>query len=138
MRPFTAALLGLAVALPLGIATVPAHADQDANGFFNRAQKFFDQSDNQNDRDNYRRDHNDNWQRSTDNDQARRYGWNENGQYDRGDRGDRDNAHGEWRRPGDQYGYNNGDEHRWDNNGLRNEHHYGDNDHADTWRGDHD
>lgn len=129
MRSFTAALLGLAIAMPVGVATVPAHADQNDNGFFNLAQSFFDQSGNHNDRDNYRGDHNDNWRRSGENDRAQRYGWNEHGRYDRGARG-----YDQGRRPGEQYGYNNGDEHHWDS-GVRNERHYGDR--SDSWRGDH-
>lgn len=101
MRPFTAALLGLAVALPLGFANVSAHAGSDSD-YHHQGQ------------------HSENGWNLNDN-----QGWHQQ----RGDAWNRD--HEGWRRGSQRFGYNNGDEHHWDNNGW---HH--DNRHGDSNRGD--
>ena len=113
MRGFTAALLGLAVALPLGVATVPAHADQD-NGVWGRAQQFFQGNDN----DAYRRGQEDQWRREhaqrdwRDHDRDQAWAQRDNG-YDRG-----------YRR--DDQRWNNGYNNNYDNNGYHRD--YGDRD----------
>jgi hypothetical protein len=106
MRPFTASLLGLTVALPLGFATVPARADND--NVLGRAQEFFQNwGNNSNDRNAYERGRQDEWQRNQARrdrddryDQAQREDWRNRDRFDR-ERADR------WNREHEpQYGYN--------------------------------
>lgn len=109
MRSFTTSLLGLAVALPLGFATVPARADND--NLLGRAQGFF-QNWGDNDQNSYQRGRQDEWQRDHarrdwDNryNQAQRDEWRGDRHWDR-DRADNDGWR--WRREHDQqFGYNN-------------------------------
>ena len=105
MRSFTMALLGLAVALPVGIATVPAHAD--LGDYSNHTQRSSDNWGRQNQPFGYthnRRDEN-----------AQRYGWNEHNRYGENEgengRGSRGYNHEHWRGGEQQFGYNG--EHGW-------------------------
>jgi len=105
MRFSTASLLGLAVALSLGFATVPARADND--NLLGRAQNFFQNwGNNDNDQNAYDRQRHEDWQRE----HATRDWDNRHNQAQRDDRrwSDRDRAENDrWHRDHDQqYGYN--------------------------------
>lgn len=128
MRSFTTALLALAVAVPVGIATVPAHADN--NGFVDQAHRFFNSFGDRNNSNGYERGRQDEMNRENARGGHDRYGWN----------GDRNRGNEAWnrdrsRRDGEQYGYNNRDEHHWDRNGNN----FGDNGRYNRYNnGDHD
>lgn len=131
MRSFTAALLGLTVALPLGIVSESAHAD--SNSYYNQNHRFENGWNNQDRSD---------WNRRDD-EHAQRFGWNGNG--DQGMRGERRSD--EWNRGNEgvdrgdqQFGYN-GNQHGWDNDSWRRHKGYGDNDRGNrsgSWRNDND
>jgi len=118
MRSITSALLGLAIALPVGIATVPAHADSNWLG---QAQDFLqgNHQERYNNRD--ERDRSD----AARHDYDHTYGYNR-------DEGDRDNRGGDR-----QYGYNNGHDHHWNNHDGDNARRFNnDNRGDDDYRGD--
>ena len=97
MRSFTMALLGLAVALPVGIATVPAHADSGEYG--NHAQRSFDHWGYQSTPFGYTHEHRDENAQRYGRNENDRYGQNEHDQYGRNEHAYRgyNHEHDHWR-----------------------------------------
>ncbi len=73
MRTLTAAILGLAMALPLTTLAVPARADTNDNGFLGQAQRFLNQGNGQSDQDAYERGRRDEARRQAERDREDRH-----------------------------------------------------------------